>query len=387
MEVSHQVLRELRGLLTPAARRDVRPRMLDKNVTRKSFEEAIRDAQKVMWVNFHWTKENPNINPACRMRVLPPLPCWSLAGVPFFVVNELLGFWDGAIRNCNGGGICSVHGWRMAWHGMHAPKDCTFVAPGTDVPIVLCGEDLPLSVIPNIYTRARITCPLSPLAVSNERSKLRFSNTVTLGDLKVSVGRFRYSEATPRPTWEALKSAAVWQEPRFASLRTSLMSVPSAEQKVTGDEKVVTATLGGTKKTATLFDATTDEIPQTVATEVPRAMILTIVERSNLSPAVQKHLDTAPLLIYGPVSSVNSCLECIHDHTKQVTKINVYTRPSHHLPTNLKRLRKKLIAIVSNPGAVISQVPTHPPSPSRPHPLEIPHPLLPSPILSHPSPH
>ena len=84
MEVSHQVLRELRGLLTPAARRDVLPQMLDKNVTRKSFEEAIRDAQKVMWVNFHWTKENPNINPACRMRVLPPFPCRSLAGVPFF---------------------------------------------------------------------------------------------------------------------------------------------------------------------------------------------------------------------------------------------------------------------------------------------------------------
>ena len=208
--------------------------------------------------------------------------------------------------------------------------------------------------------------------MTNERSKLRFSNTVTLADLKVSVGRFRYSEATPRPTWEALKSAAVWQEPRFASLRTSLMSVPSAEQKVTGDEKVVTATLGGTKKTATLFDATTDEIPQTVATEVPRAMIMTIVERSGLSPAVQKHLDTAPLLIYGPVISVNSCLECIHDHTKQVTKIKVYTRPSHHLPTNLKRLREKLIAIVSNPGAVISQVPTLPPSPLVPTPLKDP---------------
>ena len=87
MEVSHQVLRELRGLLTPAARRDVLPRMLDKNVTRKSFEEAIRDAQKVMWVNFHWTKENPNINPACRMRVLPPFPCWSLVGV-FLVCGE-----------------------------------------------------------------------------------------------------------------------------------------------------------------------------------------------------------------------------------------------------------------------------------------------------------
>ena len=71
-EVSHQVLRELRCLFTPTSRRAVLPAMLEKAVSRKTFEEAVRVAQKEQWVEFHWSADNPLIHPAVRMFSPPP---------------------------------------------------------------------------------------------------------------------------------------------------------------------------------------------------------------------------------------------------------------------------------------------------------------------------
>ena len=74
-EVSHQVLRELHCLFTPTSRRAVLPAMLEKAVSRKTFEEAVRVAQKEQWVEFHWSADNPLIHPAVRMFFPPPFVC------------------------------------------------------------------------------------------------------------------------------------------------------------------------------------------------------------------------------------------------------------------------------------------------------------------------
>ena len=67
--------RTLRPLVTPAARAAVLPLLLPKQgvVALKELDKAVERVTHGMWVDFHWSAENPNIDAAVRM-----LPSTSL---------------------------------------------------------------------------------------------------------------------------------------------------------------------------------------------------------------------------------------------------------------------------------------------------------------------
>ena len=164
----------------------------------------------------------------------------------------------------------------------------------------------------------------------------------------------------------------MWCEPRFDNLREHLKQPHVAQRKVTGDDKLQSVQLPAAKRHATIFNGSVDDIPSSVAKEVPRAIIVPCEEYFELTAAVMHHLDSSPMMLFGTETDVDAVVEQLHDRKvdKMMQAIRVYTRPSHHLPNAQRRLREKKIVIVSDPGATIMQVnplPSPSPSPGQSH--------------------
>jgi hypothetical protein len=73
--------RVLRSLITPAARAAVLPLLLPKEGEMVSVRELEREVQRVThntWVDFHWSEENPLIEPTIRMTPVTLALCCRL---------------------------------------------------------------------------------------------------------------------------------------------------------------------------------------------------------------------------------------------------------------------------------------------------------------------
>ena len=72
-------------------------------------------------------------------------------------------------------------------------------------------------------------CP--PSTESNERLLEEFSHVATIGDLKVNLGKWRWSPASRRPPWSSLQGAKVWNSTAkraLVTLRQQLQAPPLA---------------------------------------------------------------------------------------------------------------------------------------------------------------
>lgn len=197
--------------------------------------------------------------------------------------------------------------------------------------------------------------------VKDDRVRARFVQQVGLNELKqgVHVGRWKWAPEATRPSWDCLKTAPVWTEPRFESLRHVLKAPAKAQMKVVGDDKVPSAVLTAEKRTASVFDARPEELPQNIASAKPRALVAVVSSAVKpLSAAILHHVDTAPLLLFGEKVIVKAAVEQLRrDHEDKVySKVNVYTRPQHLLPNARRKLRHKVIMLVADSSALLPQV-------------------------------
>ena len=191
--------------------------------------------------------------------------------------------------------------------------------------------------------------------------KTKFSRGVSSTDLRhgVHLGRFRWSAAAPRPSWDALKVAAVWVEPRFQNVREHLQQPHVAERKVTGDERLQSVQLAAAKRHATMFDGRAEDIPRSVAAENPRAIIVPLQEGQKFTASILQHMENTPTMLFGSEEAADATMKELQEQKtgKIISKIKVYTRPSHHLPNAQRKLREKTIVLVSDPGTIVTQVP------------------------------
>ena len=191
--------------------------------------------------------------------------------------------------------------------------------------------------------------------------KTKFSRGVSSTDLRhgVHLGRFRWSAAAPRPSWDALKVAAVWVEPRFQNVREHLQQPHVAERKVTGDERLQSVQLAAAKRHATMFDGRAEDIPRSVAAENPRAIIVPLQAGQKFTASILQHMENTPTMLFGSKEAAKATMKELQEQKtgKIISKIKVYTRPSHHLPNAQRKLREKTIVLVSDPGTIVTQVP------------------------------
>ena len=202
--------------------------------------------------------------------------------------------------------------------------------------------------------------PLSCPTGNDLRARTRFASSVGLKALKanVNVGNWRWSEDRPRPGWNALKSAPVWVEPGFESVRSVLSVAPKVVLKAAPDDRMPSAQLPEVKRTASIFNALEDTIPNAVDNAKPRGLIALVTTTENpLTASIMKHADITPLLLYGTKDCVQAALKQLE--TIQATHtftINVFCRPENLLPSDRQKLQQREACLVANPATVLPQV-------------------------------
>ena len=182
-----------------------------------------------------------------------------------------------------------------------------------------------------------------------------------LQDLKqsVSIVKWRYTDAAPRPPWKSLQVAPVWVDPRFESLRASLKTVERATLTQTGEGKVARAHMKTTKRTATLFNTNDPEIPKSIAESTPRGLVAILTpEFPNVTNALLQHADITPLMLFGDKESVKVATAQVRQQQsgQLFKKIRLYVRPKQLLPTDDRKLREYQVMLVAQATAIIPVV-------------------------------
>ena len=192
------------------------------------------------------------------------------------------------------------------------------------------------------------------------RAKIRFASDVNIKDIRagVSLGKWRWTEERPRPSWNCLKAAPLWTEPAFESVRSTLTTAPTVVLKSAADDKMPTATLPDKRRTASIFNATESTIPKHIANAKARGLIALVNSTEMpLSPTIIKHAEITPLMLFGTEECVDAAL--VQLRAFKITneaKIRVYVRPVTVLPQDHRKLLERMVCLVAPSSTVLSQV-------------------------------
>ena len=231
------------------------------------------------------------------------------------------------------------------------------------------------------------------------RAKERFADAADLKMLRVGIGGWKWKPERPRPQWEALKTALVWSDSRYKSLRDSLRKpaglptvvVTSDEQRIRcvdfhrlgpepdydEDEEAEQGGQPGAESSGEAgqsrgrrrrgFDTEQEEevmhirrlymykavgeLPE-IADKCHVGIILIQAPPGatvRLPPQVCRLLDHTPVAIYGSPANVSGVVEelrrLVGDRERQ--QVDVWVRPKESVGTG--SLVKRILVLMSKP--------------------------------------
>ena len=161
------LLLDLKGLRTPVARAGLQLVMETAGLDFAEFQRAVWDAERTMWVTWHWEQAPPDrLSDSSSMR----LPFRLL-----FTCSSC-GCWVSSLLPCRG-----------------APLPC-ILSPAAAHDICLSLRHL--------------------VAGTNRRIRETWAGLQSLADLEVELGSWEWHAARQSPPWHLLQHARCWRDPR-----------------------------------------------------------------------------------------------------------------------------------------------------------------------------
>ena len=200
---------------------------------------------------------------------------------------------------------------------------------------------------------------------------LSFSQQTKVSILRPNYGRWRWSPAQPRPSWNAIKTAPIWKDPEYAPLRATLSNAPvTVHLAISTDQAVQQLLLKSPSDpqrtiTLTIYDGLEATVPASVASIRGRAAVALVEGSDWICPQIVQQMDHIPVLVYGApevVQRVHTNLRASHP-TRTCTAHWVYIKPKNSNPQHLLKYDVRLMLIIGDWHGIRYQVrpsPHHP---------------------------
>ena len=205
------------------------------------------------------------------------------------------------------------------------------------------------------------------LTVGDLRAKVTFSEQTKTPLIRPNYGRWRWSPENPKPSWNAIKSAPVWKDPMYSSIRTALSKPPATvTPSSTGDQALkqllfqLPAQPGATR-TLTVYEAAEGSVPPAMLSVVPRAAVVLLDGTDLLAKQIQVNIDKMAVMMFGTVPLCNRMRAIIQHNCPNVIvhSLWVYVKPRQADPRSHNKLADHNILLVGDEANLKFQVFTH----------------------------
>ena len=136
-----------------------------------------------------------------------------------------------------------------------------------------------------------------------------------------------------KPSWATLRTAPLWRNSEYADIRAALSGEPEKQSDTEEDAGVhqLTVRPPGSDQdlTLTVYDATQDAVPVSLADLEARAAVVLLDGTDYLAPQLLAQMERIAILFFGPPSDVQSMQEHILENipNRVVLRIRVYVKP------------------------------------------------------------
>ena len=202
------------------------------------------------------------------------------------------------------------------------------------------------------------------LTVTDLRAKVTFGEQVKTPMIRPNFGRWRWSSDNPKPSWNAIKSAPVWRDPMYSSIRTALSKPPvTVSASNTGDQALRQLLFKlpnqpEQSRTLTIYDATEGTIPPGLVSVVPRAAVILLDGTDLMVSQITANAENIPMMAFGAVQHCSRMRDIILHNcpSRIVHTVWVYVRPRLVNPSERNKLMDYNLLLIGDEGSLKFQV-------------------------------